>query len=129
VKPILKIEVIIVLIIFIAYCLNAWAGKPKNDYTRLIKLIRLEDRETPLVAFSDFEAEFNTEGHGTFLGYFNDHPTDSISAAAMLTSCGFLQTAAVNVGANGNQSTLEITAYHSSGDKTFTIDNEGAVHW
>lgn len=61
--------------------------------------------------------------------YFNDHPTGSISSVATLTGCGFLQTAAVNVGVSGNQSTLVITTYHSSGDKTFTVDNEGAIHW
>lgn len=61
--------------------------------------------------------------------YFNDYPTGSISSAAILNNNGFRQTAAVNVAASGNQSTLVITAYHSSGDKTFTVDNEGAIHW
>jgi len=57
--------------------------------------------------------------------YFNDYPDGSISSLETLTDMGFRQTKSVNVSVSGPQSDLDITAYHSSGDKTYTIDYEG----
>jgi prepilin-type N-terminal cleavage/methylation domain-containing protein len=61
-------------------------------------------------------------------GYFNDYPDGSISSLATLTAYGFRQTTDVSVIAGGTQATLSIVAYHGSGDKTYTVDNEGAIH-
>ena len=57
--------------------------------------------------------------------YFNDYPSGSISSIAMLTDIGFRQTQSVNVNISGTQNDLVITAYHNSGDKTYTIDHDG----
>ena len=45
-----------------------------NDYTRLVNLIELEDREKPICVFSDFEREFDDDSHEANLDYFNRHP-------------------------------------------------------
>jgi prepilin-type N-terminal cleavage/methylation domain-containing protein len=61
-------------------------------------------------------------------GYFNDYPDGSISSVAILTAYGFRQTTDVSVTASGTQETLSILTYHAAGDKTYTVDNEGAIH-
>ena len=61
--------------------------------------------------------------------YFNDYSTGSISLVETLTNMGFRQTKSVNVTVSGTQSDLVITAYHSSGDKTYTIDHEGTIKY
>jgi len=45
-----------------------------QDYSRLVELIRLEDRENPLYVFNDFENEFDEDSHKANLEYVNDHP-------------------------------------------------------
>ncbi len=57
--------------------------------------------------------------------YFNDYPSGSISSIEILTDMGFRQTKSVNVNVSGTQNDLVITAYHNSGDKTYTIDHDG----
>ena len=57
--------------------------------------------------------------------YFNDYPSGSITSVEILTDMGFRQTKHVNVSINGSQNDLVITAYHNSGDKTYTIDHDG----
>ena len=57
--------------------------------------------------------------------YFNDYPSGTISSLEILTDMGFRQTKYVNVSVSGTQNDLVITAYHNSGDKTYTIDYEG----
>lgn len=59
--------------------------------------------------------------------YFNDYPGESISSLESLIDMGFRQTKAVNVSVSGTQGDLDITAYHNSGDKTYTIDHEGTM--
>ena len=59
--------------------------------------------------------------------YFNDRPDDTISSLSALFPYGFLQTPDVSVSVGGNQSSLEITTYHTSGDKTFFVDHEGGI--
>jgi type IV pilus assembly protein PilA len=59
--------------------------------------------------------------------YFHDHPDGSISSTDTLINFGFRQTRDVNVSVSGSQYDLVITAYHSSGDKTYTIDHEGNI--
>jgi len=61
-------------ILLLGSALSAWGERTHNDYTRLFELIRLEDRSTPLVAFSEFETEMDAKSHRDFLGYLNDHP-------------------------------------------------------
>jgi hypothetical protein len=45
-----------------------------QDYSHLVELIKLEDRETPLYVFNDFENEFDEKSHKANLEYVNDHP-------------------------------------------------------
>jgi prepilin-type N-terminal cleavage/methylation domain-containing protein len=63
----------------------------------------------------------------TAQGYFNDYPDGSISSA-ILTAYGFRQTTDVSVTVSGTQETLSILTYHAAGDKTYTVDHEGALH-
>ena len=57
--------------------------------------------------------------------YFNDYPSGSITSVEILTDMGFRQTKSVNVSVSGTQNDLIITAYHNSGDKTYTVDHDG----
>ena len=57
-----------------ASCNLYHTARPTPDYSRLLELIRLEDKYQPLVAFSDFEKKFDTECHHASLGYFNENP-------------------------------------------------------
>lgn len=59
--------------------------------------------------------------------YFNDHPEASLSTVSTLYSYGFRQASDVTVLISGSQSALEITTYHASGDKTFSVNSEGGV--
>lgn len=61
-------------ILLLCSAISAWGERLHNDYTRLVELIRLQDRATPLVAFSGFETKTDTESHGDFVEHFNDHP-------------------------------------------------------
>ncbi|UCD78485.1 MAG: hypothetical protein JSW26_24235 [Desulfobacterales bacterium] len=45
--------------------------KPASDFTRLVELMRLEDRSTPVYPFNDFVKRFDQSGHKTTLAYFN----------------------------------------------------------
>ena len=60
--------------------------------------------------------------------YFNDCPDDTISSITALFPYGFLQTTDVSVSVGGNQSSLEITTYHNSGDRTYFVNGEGGIH-
>jgi prepilin-type N-terminal cleavage/methylation domain-containing protein len=60
--------------------------------------------------------------------YYNDHPDDDVSSIAALSPYGFLQTINVNVSVGGTQSTLSITTYHISGDRTFMVNSEGGIN-
>jgi type IV pilus assembly protein PilA len=59
--------------------------------------------------------------------YFNDYPAASLSNITPLYSYGFKQTSNITVLISGSQSALQIRTYHSSGDKTYTVNSEGAV--
>ena len=61
--------------------------------------------------------------------YFCDYPEDSVSSVAQLTAYGFRQTDAVTITVGGTQSSLIITAFHASGDRTYTVYSEGAISW
>jgi len=60
--------------------------------------------------------------------YFNDCPDDTIASIAALFPYGFLQTTDVSDSVGGNQSSLEITTYHASGDRTYFVNSEGGIH-
>lgn len=61
------------LLILASLMTNYDLGFPE-DYSRLVDLIELEDREKPLYVFSDFEREFDHDSHQANLDYFNKHP-------------------------------------------------------
>jgi prepilin-type N-terminal cleavage/methylation domain-containing protein len=61
--------------------------------------------------------------------YFGEHPKASISSVDILTPYGLIKTSDVNVTVSGTVETLSIAAYHNLGNRTFTINNEGAISW
>jgi prepilin-type N-terminal cleavage/methylation domain-containing protein len=60
--------------------------------------------------------------------YFIDHSgiADTVNET-LVANYGFRQTANVSVDAGGTQGSLLITTYHTSGDRTYTSDNAGAI--
>ena len=58
--------------------------------------------------------------------YFIDHPTGTVDLTA-LTDSGFRQTANVTVLAGGTAGVLDITTFHGSGDRTYTVGEDGAI--
>jgi len=61
--------------------------------------------------------------------YFHAYPDESISSVGILYARGFRQTQDVNIDVSGTPDTLTITAYHSLGNKTFTVNHEGRISW
>ena len=59
--------------------------------------------------------------------YFHEWPDESCSSVGILNAYGFRQTPNLTVAVSGTQNTLNITCYHNSGDKTFTVNNEGRI--
>jgi hypothetical protein len=45
-----------------------------DDYTRLLELIQLDDKQMPLYVFNDFEEEFDKASHRATRQYFKEHP-------------------------------------------------------
>ena len=58
--------------------------------------------------------------------YFTDYPSNS-GTVGVLEGYGFKSTSNVTSAVGGGQASLTITAYHGSGDKTYTIDNAGTI--
>ena len=59
--------------------------------------------------------------------YFNDNPNGIINLNS-LKSCGFRQASYVTVTvAASTESSFEATAYHNSGDRTYTINAAGVI--
>ena len=59
--------------------------------------------------------------------FFSDSPSATVTAA-LLTSYGYKSTAGVGLTvSNGTISGLVLTSLHSSGDITYTADNQGAI--
>lgn len=54
-----------------APCANFESGK---DYSRLVELIKIEDKQQPLHVFHDFEHDFDAEVHRAALDHFKHHP-------------------------------------------------------
>jgi len=65
--------------------------------------------------------------------YFTDYPTDLIALGTIgntdeLYAYGFRMTTNVtSTVVQGTQSNFQATAYHGSGDKTYTVDFDGAI--
>ena len=61
--------------------------------------------------------------------YFHSYEDESISSVGVLYAYGFRQTQDVNIAVSGAQNTLTIIAYHSLGNKTFTVNHEKRLSW
>ncbi len=60
--------------------------------------------------------------------YFSDWPAASLTSGLdKLTRAGFVATANVTVTPAGNMTDLQITAFHASGDKTYTVFANGTI--
>jgi type IV pilus assembly protein PilA len=67
--------------------------------------------------------------------YFTDHPTDSVTSGQATSGgdlylYGFRPTANVTttvVASQQTQSSFQATAYHGSGDRTYTVTFDGAI--
>ena len=58
--------------------------------------------------------------------YFTDHPLGT-PTLDNLKAYGYVQGANITVTTSGDRSSLSITSEHSAGDRTFTIDEHGAI--
>lgn len=59
--------------------------------------------------------------------YFSDYPSDTVTLA-LLTAYGLKQTADVTVTVStGTMSGLDMNAVHDSGDKSYSVDADGAI--
>jgi prepilin-type N-terminal cleavage/methylation domain-containing protein len=63
--------------------------------------------------------------------YFTDNPAGATTNLDDYKAYGFRQTRDVDVAiaGAGSQSVFEATTYHSSGDRTYTIQADGAISW
>jgi hypothetical protein len=68
-KPNFKIASILLAALALFSCGQLTPRKPNTDYSRLIELIRLEDRSTPVYAFNDFSKRFDRASHKSTLDY------------------------------------------------------------
>ena len=68
-----KLSIIMTLVLIMCSSVHCFAER-SLDYTRLVELIQLEDKQQPLCVFNDFEEEFDEASHRATLQYFNDHP-------------------------------------------------------
>ena len=60
--------------------------------------------------------------------YFTDYPgADAALDLTDLENGGFRQSAAVQVTVAGTVNTLQITTTHTKGNKTYTVNSEGAI--
>ncbi|MFH1122765.1 MAG: hypothetical protein V1758_03810 [Pseudomonadota bacterium] len=57
-----------------ASCIMLWRPDRPKDYSRLVELIMIEDREEPLLVFSDFVDGFDAENYRANLKYLQEHP-------------------------------------------------------
>ena len=72
-KTAFKIATLLFLAISIYSCSLFSPRRPTSDYSRLVELMRLEDRSTPVYAFNDFVKRFDQAGYNATLAYFNNH--------------------------------------------------------
>ena len=67
------IAVVVFVTVLSFYLVRAETVTPSN-YSRLVEFIQLQDRETPLYVFEDYEEGFDTTSHKANLEYLNSHP-------------------------------------------------------
>lgn len=59
---------------FLAFAAGYGHAEVFGDYTRLLELIQLEDKQKPLYVFNDFEEEFDKASYQASRQYFKEHP-------------------------------------------------------
>lgn len=67
-----KIATILFAALTLFSCDQLTPRKPNADYSRLIELIRLEDRSTPVYAFNDFAKRFDQISHKSTLDFIQE---------------------------------------------------------
>ena len=65
---------IIMIPVFLAFAFVIGHAEVTDDYSRLLELIQLDDRQQPLYVFNDFEEEFDKVSHRATRQYFKEHP-------------------------------------------------------
>lgn len=73
-KRLLNIGFIFILPVFWAMGPDCAGAEITEDYTRLLELIQLDDRQKPLYAFNDFEENFDKSSYRATRQYFKEHP-------------------------------------------------------
>ena len=77
-----------------------------------------------------YDSAANADAKNAFtaaMAYFTDYPSKTLAATTELTSYGYVGTAAVTVTVAGAQSNLAITSSHTSGSKTYSVDQAGSI--
>ncbi|MEE4264752.1 MAG: hypothetical protein V2I56_18860 [Desulfobacteraceae bacterium] len=69
-----KIILAIILMAVFSYPAQSANTELKTDYSRLVELIKIEDKQLPLYVFQDFENDFDEESHRALLDHFNNQP-------------------------------------------------------
>lgn len=69
---IIKFTTILLAAISLVSCAFLIPRKPVADYSRLVELMRLEDRSTPVYPFNDFVKRFDQASHKSTLAYLNN---------------------------------------------------------
>lgn len=66
---------IIFLVLFVICLAHAiFASDSSNNYSILMDLIKLEDKQGPFFALNDFETSFDQDLHKASIDFFNQHP-------------------------------------------------------
>ncbi|MBW2469972.1 MAG: hypothetical protein JRE62_11770 [Deltaproteobacteria bacterium] len=73
-KRLLSNGFIFILSFFLSFGPACGNAENTNDYTRLLELIQLDDRQQPLYPFNDFEEDFDRASYRATQQYFNEHP-------------------------------------------------------
>jgi prepilin-type N-terminal cleavage/methylation domain-containing protein len=77
-----------------------------------------------------YDSAANADAKNAFTAaqaYFTDYPSKTLANTTQLSAYGYVRTTDVTVTVAGVQSNLAITSTHSSGTKTYSVDNAGAI--
>lgn len=71
-----KLYIILIIHVLIIICIpyRIMADSPSINYVRLMELIRMKERESPLLVFDDFGSPPGQNLHKASIKYFNQHP-------------------------------------------------------
>jgi hypothetical protein len=69
-----KIILAIIFIAVLSYSAHCASTELNTDYSRLVELIKIEDKQRPLYAFNGFDSDYDEESHRAALDHFNNHP-------------------------------------------------------